>query len=215
VPIPGVSFRDLEPSDLPWITDVHVASFPESTMTVMGLEVVRRYYHWQLTGPHDSIAIAVEADDQPAGFCFGGLFRGAMAGFVRQNRVYLALCVLSRPWLLRRPDLRTSIGVGLRVFRRSRGQPTARGDAAERSRSFGILAIAIHPRHQGLGLGTKLLFECERIARERGFTQMHLNVHPSNHSAIRVYRRCGWESVPDQVPWNGRMRKILSSTTPG
>ena len=76
-----MEIRNLEAKDLPYVAAVHVAAFPDSALTMLGTEVVRRYYEWQLTGPHDIAALGAFAGAGVEGYCFGGVFRGAMSGF--------------------------------------------------------------------------------------------------------------------------------------
>jgi hypothetical protein len=95
--------RPLVEKDLPAISAIHLAAFPKSALSRLGKGAVRRYYYWLLTGPHpDSFTIGAWQGEQLAGFCFGGKFRGALSGFLRKNRAYLAWRVLTHPWLIRR-----------------------------------------------------------------------------------------------------------------
>ena len=61
-------YRSLELKDLQSIAILHQKAFQDSALTKLGLEPVRRYYEWQLTGPHDCYAIgAFSADDELTG----------------------------------------------------------------------------------------------------------------------------------------------------
>ena len=61
-------------SDLPKIVDIHMKSFPDSTMTKLGREVVSKYYEWQMNGPHRCSSIGCISDGYMIGFCFCGSF---------------------------------------------------------------------------------------------------------------------------------------------
>lgn len=198
--------------DLAHIAAVHVRAFPASALTGLGTEAVQRYYLWQLSGPHDAVALGAFADIQLVGFCFGGVFRGALGGFLRTNRAFLVRQVLMRPWLLSNPLFRDRLTNGLNILRRVHRQsvlPTP--PATPAVRSFGILSIAVNPDIQGGGVGRRLLAEAEQQARQRGFAQMHLTVHPSNTQAIRFYERMGWEQIIGSDGWRGAMRKLLET----
>ncbi len=204
-------------TDLPAVARVHLASFPESALTKLGQGAVERYYRWQLLGPHDCTALGVWTGHRLVGFCFGGVFRGALGGFVQENRFYLAGQVLRRPWLLSNPIFRDRLKSGWtslrRIMRRNRPVPSSAQQKVkvEKVQCFGILSIAVHPGHAGSGLGQLLMQEAERVAREKGFEAMDLSVHPDNVVAVRFYERLKWEKVSQKGSWQGVMKKALSS----
>jgi ribosomal protein S18 acetylase RimI-like enzyme len=205
----GTIIRELSPVDLDAVAKVHCAAFPGSAITALGPQVARRYYAWLLLGPHDAVAIGAESDSQLAGFCFGGIFRGSMAGFLQRNRALLFRKLLLRPWLLGNELIRSRIRMGLKSLlrRRRRGVPSGLPGCAP---SFGILSIAVDPRRQGKGAGKSLIAYCEASARQRGFEQMHLTVEPENRQAIAFYERLGWQRALEAGVWKGRMIKRLT-----
>lgn len=63
-----------------------------------------------------------------------------------------------------------------------------------------LYSFAVHPDHQGLGVGRRLLEEVERCAVEDGCAFMRLEVRPDNVAAIERYRAAGYRefgSYPD------------------
>jgi ribosomal protein S18 acetylase RimI-like enzyme len=173
---------------------------------------VRRYYEWQLTGPHDVSALGAFYENEMAGFCFGGVFCGAMSGFLRKNRNYLAWLVLTHPWLVANPLFRDRLINGLKVLRRfSKSGQANQPNPNHRKPPFGILSIAVNPEFQGMGAGKVLMMESEIVARLRGFDEMNLTVNPDNHQAIRFYNSLGWRKVTGGSVWSGEMVKSLSS----
>ncbi|HNT92960.1 MAG: GNAT family N-acetyltransferase [Bacteroidales bacterium] len=56
---------------------------------------------------------------------------------------------------------------------------------------FGII-----PEHQGKGLAASLLRESLRIAKEKGY-QIKLEVHRTNETAVRLYKKAGFEYLGD------------------
>ncbi|HIF94521.1 MAG TPA: GNAT family N-acetyltransferase [Myxococcales bacterium] len=58
--------------------------------------------------------------------------------------------------------------------------------------SVNLHNFSVLPEAQGLGVGTALLGELERRARERGRSQLTLEVLDSNESAKRLYARFGF-----------------------
>ena len=206
---PAFALRPLRLSDVAEIATIHRAAFSRSAITKLGPVATRRYYDWLLTGPHDQLAIGAFEGDLMVGFLFGGLFRGAMSGFLNKNRTYLAWRVATRPWLLANPLFRNRLGKALTIFARQRKKPSVEQIFATvgRRRSFGILAIATDPGRQGRGVGRALMQHAEDAARTGDFTRMNLSVLPENRTAVRFYEGLGWEKVGTEHEWGGYMTK--------
>lgn len=210
----SISTRNLETYNLPAVAELHAAAFPDSALTMLGAECLRRYYEWQLVGPHDVLALGAFVDTELCGFCFGGTFRGATAGFLNRNRAYLSWRVLTHPWLATNPLFRDRLASGTRILKRIALQRSPKPKAAQAAfgavKSFGILSIAVHPERQGLGLGRLLMKESEDAARRHGFNEMDLTVQTDNHQAIRFYESLDWKKVHREGAWRGKMRKALA-----
>lgn len=56
-----------------------------------------------------------------------------------------------------------------------------------------LLVVSVFPEHRGRGLGTALLAEAEKVARQNGARQMSLLVESANAEALKLYLRCGFE----------------------
>ncbi len=56
-----------------------------------------------------------------------------------------------------------------------------------------LYSIAISKAARGQGLGKKLLGKAESLAREQGSTSMRLEVAASNHVAIGLYQKLGYQ----------------------
>jgi ribosomal protein S18 acetylase RimI-like enzyme len=192
--------------DLPAVATIHERAWPESAITALGTEAIRRYYAWLLEGPHDAALMGAWQGDRLVGFCAAGVFRGAMNGFLRENRRYLALRVVTHPSLLRSPlvrdRLKQAVQITLRFSRLRRTRKTGGG-----SSSFGVLAIATDPTVRGAGAGRALMLEAEGRARRIGHPRMVLSVHVDNARAIRFYEQLGWQRRG--APWTGSMSKLL------
>ena len=67
------------------------------------------------------------------------------------------------------------------------------------------------PRCRGRGLGPQLDAYAASVLRDQGYRLATLNVSPSNVSAVRFYRRCGWRGLgprPD-APYVDTMERTL------
>lgn len=205
-----VVMRNLELEDLTRVAGIHSVAFPDSALTKLGVEAVRRYYKWLLEGPHDAIRIGAFVDSKIVGFCFGGVFRGAMSGFLRANQLFLCSRVLIRPWMAANPIFRNRVASAVRILSRTKNrQPQLARPAPAASKPFGILAIAVSPDRQGLGVGRLLMQKSEDIARQRGFQEMILTVSTSNDQAISFYENLQWVKIDGEDAWHGGMRKPL------
>jgi len=55
-----------------------------------------------------------------------------------------------------------------------------------------VYHLAVHPDHQGRGLGAALLAELEERLRRKGCHKLNLLVEPDNASVQRFYQRVGY-----------------------
>ncbi len=95
------------------------------------------------------------------GFCAAGVYRGAMNGFLRANRRYLARRIATHPWLVCNPLIRERIGQALWItVRFSRLSHTVTPETPA-SRNFGVLSIATDPSAHGMGIGRALMHDAE------------------------------------------------------
>ena len=206
---PEVTVRALGRHDLGRVAEIHVAAFRDSSMTSLGHEALRRYYRWLLEGPHRAHALGAFAGADLVGYSFGGVFDGALTGFLRTNRTFLAWRVLTHPWLVANPLFRDNIGLALRLLVKRRGP--ARPSAPAEPPPYGILSIAVDPASHGGGVGQALMQRNEALARESGFDRMVLTVAPTNAQAVRFYEKGGWQKLVVDGVWSkGAMTKRLA-----
>lgn len=52
--------------------------------------------------------------------------------------------------------------------------------------------LAVHPKHQGQGVGRALMDYAETLARETGALAVRLDTHEGNIPACRLYESCGY-----------------------
>ncbi|WP_421121266.1 GNAT family N-acetyltransferase [Aquihabitans daechungensis] len=197
---------DLSADDLSEVATLHVEAFPDSELTRLGHEAVRRNYLWQFEGPHDLVALGVRSDGRLVGFLFGGVFRGSTIGFVKREHWFLLGRVLRNPSMIVNAKSLSRIGLAVRLLSRRTGPPQSENPAAVPPRSFGVLSVAVDPSTQGSGVGQVLMAEAEARARAAGFARMHLTVHPENHRAVRFYEEGGWSRAEGaDGTWIGQM----------
>jgi ribosomal protein S18 acetylase RimI-like enzyme len=206
------TIRALTTDDLPGITSIHIKAFPGRAFTDLGSEAIYRYYDWQLQGPYESVCEGIFQDGSLLGYCFSGVFRNSLAGFLKKNGGFLILRVITHPWLVFSSFFRGRIALAVNHLRRVPSASLPK--AVSRVQSFGILVIAVNPDWQGWGLGKKLMHQAEERARNQGFSRMRLTVDPKNIQAITFYKKLEWEKklTPDGF-WRGSMFKTLKKIT--
>lgn len=201
----GASIRDITIQDLALIAIVHQTAFPQSALTGLGHQAIKRYYHWLLTGPHPLIiAQGAEVDGKLTGFIFAGKFQGATTGFVSRHKFLLAFCVLAHIGLLRKPLFRHRLRTGLillgrKLFKKTLPAPSP-SENLELAKVIAlpycsILAIAVDPNQQRAGLGWMLMQHTEKVAWERNYPQMLLTVHEHNKPAVEFYQKHGYKPL--------------------
>jgi ribosomal protein S18 acetylase RimI-like enzyme len=205
-----VTITPIEHQDLRAVAEIHRRAFPDSALTQLGLEAVRRYYQWQLDGPHEHRFLGALSGHALRGYAIGGKSRGALSGFVRKNKYYLAFCLLLHPLVLLTDQGRTAIGTAARVFRGRKRKLDAQAALVPTQLSFGMLAIAVDAKLQSQGIGKLLMAAMEKAATSGGYCKMHLTVRVTNQKAIAFYERLGWFKSKAGSAWRGGMEKILT-----
>lgn len=219
-----LTYRTIDLDAIRPVADVHRQAFPDSAVTQLGPSVVRRYYRWQLTGPHPTpYSLGAWRDGELVGFVFGGLRYKAVAGFARGSLGTIALGALTHPRAIRSLALPKVTSLArLMVYRRGPAYaptpvpacPSPPDDAAHSvgqpdtectGPSFGILSIAVLPSAQGSGVANELMGRAKDAAIEHGFSQMNLTVQVDNARAIAFYERWGWERSLNAGDWTGAM----------
>lgn len=60
---------------------------------------------------------------------------------------------------------------------------------------FYITEVAVNPNARRRGVGTKLLKAIDTLANERGIESLYLHVDVSNHGALKLYHKSGYQKV--------------------
>ncbi len=206
-----ITYRLLSLEDLTQVTRVHRKAFKDSALTKLGMEPLRRYYEWQMIGPHDSFNFGAFDDHGTlAGFCFAGTFRGSLSGFLDRNKRFLMRYFLFHPWKVFNPLILNRVKYALRIIKRKNPKLTSNTTSTSPGRHYGILSIAVDPDRQGLGVGRIIMKQVETDALQKGFTEIGLTVHPTNTKAVAFYELCGWKRNPESDGiWSGSMTKQL------
>lgn len=190
-----IDIKEMSNDDLIKVAKVHIRAFPKSFLSKLGTGAVKRYYDWQMNGPHSHYSIVAEVDGQVVGFCVGGISRGAMIGFLKKYKFYLAAKLLSKFYLLLNKNLLSKFLGALKIFFKKMFFAEENKIEKRTSDTYGILAICVLPEMQGAGVAKELMVESENKAKEKGFLGMHLTVESNNTRAIRFYEKLGYFKV--------------------
>lgn len=192
--------RGMSTSDLKSVALLHQALFPGQLLTLLGTNLLIRFYGEFVTG-EESLAFVAVADGEPVGLVTATRHKAALfRRFYRANlpRVVLTACATPRIWGLlwrgaatRRTQLRHVLGM-LSV----RAQTSSSNGSAPEDVTMDIptrlMSIGVAPAWRGKGLAEKLVeVLCERL-RAEGVDVVGLSVRQENARAIRYYDRTGW-----------------------
>ena len=71
------------------------------------------------------------------------------------------------------------------------------------NRSFEIKRVFTSPDFRGRGVGSALIAELERLAREAGAARCVLETGTRQTEAIALYRKLGYSEIPNYPPYTG------------
>lgn len=207
--ISNIRLRPIDISGCLLVATIHSRSFPDSSLTRLGREAVRRYYVSQLNESNDCLAMGAFQDNRMVGYIFAGSFHGVLTSFLNDNQLFLAMLVITRPWLALDPMFRDAVKFALRKLRQKRPAPVGKEVAKTEKTAFIILSIAVDPQFQNQGIGQLLLDAAENEAMARGYLKMLLSVNPGNDTAIHFYEKNGWQRTTRFHRKNVEMEKQL------
>lgn len=207
----GFPVQTLDGTDVAAMAALHGRVFPDSVLTRLGPEALRRYYRWQVDGPHQVEAFGVFDRGRLLGLVVGGRFQGSMIGFVKREAPHLAARVVRHPSLLVEARGQRAVRSGLRLLARPVRRTRVERPERVPPSSFGVLLVAVDPDAQRSGLGRSLLEEAERRAAAAGMERLHLTLDPTNWGAMAFYTGLGWRrlGVPGDTDRQWLMGKEL------
>jgi ribosomal protein S18 acetylase RimI-like enzyme len=172
--------RKMELSDLPFVVDVHLASFTGFFLSSMGAGFLRKFY-WSLLMDRTHIALVYPDGAAVAGFVVGSsrpgdYYRNAL------ERNWQGFAVATIPTILKNPIM------ALRVLRRlaAKRRPSEEGHAL-------LMSIGVNPSAQGRGIGNQLVAVFLREAKLRGCSGVVLATDATNNDPTNAfYLRAGF-----------------------
>jgi len=123
---------------------------------------------------------------------------------IRDAATVLAESFATEPW--RSDDIAADLAVALRdpavavALARVDGEPAAMAKATTFDRASYLASIGTRPRFRGRGLGALVTRMATVHGLRQGALWVYLGVFTENESAVRLYRRLGFEPIGDAAP---------------
>jgi ribosomal protein S18 acetylase RimI-like enzyme len=201
------------------VAEIHRNSFPDSRSTRLGRPFLRKMYEWYIRYQPQLSFVAV-LDDQVIGFVTGTYGWGGAQRRFRYTCWHIVWGFLRTPTLLLSAEMFEAGPNFLRGLRlKQQNAPIVRqevdlGGIANSNRPISIKialdSIAVHPVARGRDVGVALIETFEQSAHRLGGSYLSLGVEADNHPARRLYEKCGWSVVYENVENNSvGYRKML------
>lgn len=191
---PLIRLSELSADRLRGVAALHCAVMP-TLLTDLGPALTRRYYEIAALDPAVIGFASFAADDSAMGWVVGSndpskltaRLRRPLSGFVRQ----LALLALVRP--------RVILQLARTVLSPARENFIQPGEIE-------LTYIGVAASARGRGLGATLALRFLEAGAEAGYRLASLSLEAENESALRLYRRLGFETVKEFQ--EGRFRRL-------
>ena len=187
-------------ADLKDISRCHIAAFPTSLSSKMGLAYCIKMLDWYLS-TDNKFLFHIKESKSIVGYCGGfvrkGELHGSSTGMTQHASRAGIKALLLRPWLLAHPKFQKNYkfiwrNLVLLFKKHPKALIGSSNIEATKELSAGLVVIGVDPKFQANGYGSLLLKEFEKKAKEMNCLRMNLTVESSNASAIRAYERNGW-----------------------
>lgn len=211
----SIKIHPLTTRDIAAINKLHLEAFPDRALSLLGESAVSSYYQILFDHSKFCLRIGAFAGARLVGFLVGGEMNGITPAFVRRNLHRLALHVITHPWLLARPIVRSRIRMAVKMLRKWKPRSQQPPRKITRSlKTFSILVIAVDPTAQCKGVGKQLMQRAEQVAAEHGYDRMHLSVDVNNTNAIGFYEHLNWKRHHPERWCGGMIKPLTYSETP-
>lgn len=211
----NIKICSLSTRDIVAMNKLHIEAFPDRALSLLGESAISSYYQILLDHPKFCLRIGAFDGARLVGFLVGGEMNGITPTFVRKNLTRLALHVITHPWLLAKPIVRSRIRMTVKMLRKwkPRTQPQPR-KSVRSLKTFSILVIAVDPTAQCKGVGKQLMQRAEQVAAEHGYDRMHLSVDVNNTNAIGFYEHLNWKRHHPEKWCGGMIKPLVHNAIP-
>lgn len=201
----NVTINNATFNDLNAIAKCHIAAFPQSLASKLGVNFVSNMLRWYLSGKNKMI-FWISENGSCVGYCGGYVLDGsdaygATSGMTQFGFNSAIKAIILRPWLLLHPELTSKYKfIWINVLRKLKlvksNKPVTSSPVQhlnkQKKLQAGLVVIGVMPRLHKKGIGSLLIKEFESRAYQMGARFLSLSVRQQNNKAIRAYQRNGW-----------------------
>ncbi|TAE81145.1 MAG: GNAT family N-acetyltransferase [Bacteroidetes bacterium] len=218
--------KDAQTHDLKKIAACHIAAFPDSLTSKLGIEFISNMFKWYLSGSNKFL-FWIEGNNQCIGYCGGYVMDGsdaygASSGMTQFGFNSAIKAMLLRPWLFFHPEVISKYKFILTNLKRrvkkilgfTPDKPIvlkAQTLNTNNELQAGLVIIGVSPQLHKKGIGSLLQVEFEKRATQQKATLLSLSVRRLNDKAISSYKRNGWEIKADEGPSYLMTKKIANN----
>lgn len=183
--------RQATVEDLERIAVVHIACFPESFSSSIGVSLLKRFYLEYMNDVPELFLVCENPDGQIVGFCMGYYMENNryMKRFIRHNAVAIGLTCIPR---LLAGDKR----VWKKLFPSGKAVNWTIAnhdfDDIPTEKQGDLLSVCILPDYRGNGYAQAMLEDFLNVLRGHDRSLCFLSVETDNRRGIRFYERNGF-----------------------
>ena len=178
----------------------HIACFPKSMSSRLGIRYVKKTLEWFLVNPNRFL-FHVENEHQIQGYCGGFVPQkigdGSSSGMLQYAFNEALVGLMTHPWLFFHAEIRHYYRfLWLNVKRKLTGKviPISKPDPMQAEPSHvGLVVIGVHPDYRGSGAAKLLADEFEKRAKTYNRKELVLSVKSDNLRAVNAYKKFGWQ----------------------
>ena len=205
--------------DLTAIARVHIAAFPDSLSSALGVRYVAKMLEWFLSTDKTFLYFIASDKGEVIGYC-GGIIKdgtlktGSSSGMLQHSFNQAIIGLITHPWLLFHPELTKKYKFLLRnIYTRFLGNKpksdTPNNIKEPVTARVGLVIIGVHPAFFGSGAAGALLQHFDVAARSHNISHLYLTVNKNNGRAIKAYEKFGWSRATLEQD-NLLMTKLIS-----
>ncbi len=196
---------DSEHNHLHDIALCHIACFPTSLSSKLGVGYVKKTLEWFLQNP-DRFLYHVQDHNGVAGYCGGFVPQyygdGSSSGMLQYAFNEALVGIALHPWLLFHAEVRQQYRfLWLNIRRKFTGKNIPLDNTITKPAKpshVGLVVIGVHPNFRGSGVAKLLADEFECKAKAFNKHEMILSVKTDNQRAINAYKKFGWKILSKQ-----------------